>query len=164
MDCEQAKKLVREGRAAEARTHTAGCADCRAFAESFADVAALLGRGDSAPDVSGDLLERTLAMARRELAEDATAREAAMRPRLAAAACLAVVFAPLLIFLNYTIAMGAHDFLAEQLTPAAGDVFLAFYAAGAASIIGLAYGALPLIFGAARNALHDFATIGGEPA
>jgi hypothetical protein len=75
------------------------------------------------------------------------------KARMLIAAGFATVFAPVLLALNYLVASHGDALLSRWLSPSAGVVFFAAYAISAVAAIGLCYGSLPLLIGAARNTL-----------
>jgi len=165
MNCEEAKQLLREGRAAEAAGHVAACDDCREFAEAFADDAGLLSLAMSVPAPEAGALERAFAAAAAELPAAmpvaVPARPLTTPARAGLAAAVAAVFAPVLLVLNYLVARFGDAFLSSRFTTMAGSIFFGFYIIEAVAVIALLYGALPFIFAAARNTLRTNVADGG---
>ncbi|HOO56497.1 MAG TPA: hypothetical protein PLN69_06725 [bacterium] len=153
MDCREAKQHIRNGSAELAAEHIAACEDCAAFAADFADVAGFLNivACDTARPGDDALLNNTLRLARAELLSGPAGSHSNPRNMLAAAAAL--ILAPIIILLNYGVATGGRQVFDALLSPFAGSMFFVNYIIGAALATGIAYGSLPLLTAAARNAL-----------
>jgi predicted anti-sigma-YlaC factor YlaD len=164
MRCEDVKNLIRNGRYDLASRHLDSCDDCRAFAEDFGELAGFLSRFEDTAPESDELLRTTLSIAAAELKSSTPAIDRSKEWRTALAAGLATLFAPVLILLNYVIAMTGQMLIAKWLPPVFGNVFFAAQALGAIISISIAYGSLPLIMAAARDMLRSRSMRGGITA
>jgi len=156
MNCEDAKRNIRNGNPRRAAEHLEKCADCRAFAESFEGISEVLENIPAPPAPPEGLLEKTLASASREMTlagQAEVARPPVPRARAAAAASFALIFAPLLVIANYAVAYSVQELLSGWLSPVIGIAFFVSYALGAVLVMGTAYGSLPLIYAAAAKTL-----------
>ncbi len=154
MNCKEAKRCIRAGDPGRVEEHLRDCGDCRAFAEDFGDVSGYLEVHRSVKEPPRELFAETLALATEELRSVTGRTREVWGTRTLVAGALAVVFAPLLLLTNYWIAATGQSLLAQWLTPVAGTLFFAVYALGAVFTMSIAYGSLPLLFAAARNALR----------
>jgi|GEM_PF-5292094 len=161
MNCEKAKKLIRDGRLDQVSEHITACPDCGTFKEDFGEVSGFLSRFADVGDSADDLFKKTLALASAELRSQRVVSPFSRKLRTVLAASIAVLSAPVLLLLNYGIAAGGQMLLAKWLPPVFGSVFFAAHALGAAVAISIAYGSLPLLVAAARNVLRADTAGGG---
>ena len=166
VNCREAKEKIKKGQLDLIADHTAMCPDCMAFAQDFREVAPTLEQLPDPPEPSTDLFQKTLSLVKDEIRLRIPAPEQNLSENLrtTCAVILAVLFAPVLILLNYGIATTGQMLLVKWLPPAVGTVFFVLYAFGTIISISLAYGSLPLLVAAARDALHSRTAGGGLTA
>ena len=145
MDCEISKKRIRDGRAAEAEDHLRHCEDCRQFALDYGEISETVELMRQVPEDVDTVLARVVPRVRREMRKQHQKEVTQPAFRSAAALVFAILFAPVMIGLNYAVATGGQNMLAQWLPGVFGEVFFFAYLAAAAISFGLTYGSLPIL-------------------
>jgi hypothetical protein len=146
MDCDGrlASLLFDRSSASDAATHEATCPRCgadapavRAVAAAFAAAPAVVPRGRLSPAV--------LLAAAPLLATNAHRLPAAAWRRLVAAIAVAVLPLPAILFLGWHVLEAANRLLSSVLPEALSFYLVATHAAVLALLLGITYGAVPLL-------------------
>jgi predicted anti-sigma-YlaC factor YlaD len=151
MDCETSKRRILDGRQAEVADHLRQCEDCRQFAIDYDEISENVELMRQMPEDVETVLAKVVPRVRQEMRRQKKEELSGPAFRSATALVFAILFAPIMLGLNYAVATGGQNMLAQWLPKIFGEVFFFAYLAAAAISFGLTYGALPILLTASRE-------------